>query len=445
VPDLSAASIAWVTVPLGLALIFLGVLDVFLTVLHVQVESPISNQLNRAFWRGLLAATRGLPERARGEVLGWGAPLMIGGILVFWSLLYIVGFALLYVPFIHDGAVFLLSDIVPSSPLLDALYFSAVSFLTIGYGDIVPLHPLARTLGVLQGAFGLVTLSLSVTYLLSIYPLISRKIGLAESLNQETAGRSDGIVLARRYVKAGRYEALAQRLSGINDELMAIGHAHGLYPVLYYVRPRDVHQSFVRVLAVLQGLVSTLRYGLDREAHADVAEDPRLLILEEGLLTTLHTLATSSHLAPEGATDEDAALARRDFAEMTDALRRAGLRAASPDDARAVEAHARFRAATDHYIRAYAKNAGYDLDAARAPYSRWERDAALVGRNEVQEGRVELSDAADGAGARPSRSTAPAVLASQPVDGPCDEADCRGEPGGDGADAPRDAPALAPR
>jgi hypothetical protein len=70
---------------------------------------------------------------------------------------------------------------------------------------------------------------------------------------------------------------------------------------------------------------------------------------------------------------------------MIEELRRHGLATVSPDDRRAMEAHARFRAATDHYVRAYAENAGYDLAAARARYSRWDRDTALVGRIEVDD------------------------------------------------------------
>ena len=145
---------------------------------------------------------------------------MIGGIVVFWSVLYVVGFALLYLPFVHNPAAFVISDVHQQSAFGDALYFSALSFFTLGYGEIVPLHPITRLLAVLQGGLGLTTLSLSVTYLLSVYPLIARKIGMAEALNFETGGRSDGVILAERYVRSDRYEALAQRLSGINDELL---------------------------------------------------------------------------------------------------------------------------------------------------------------------------------------------------------------------------------
>lgn len=374
----------WVGVPLGLLLISLAVLDIFLTVLHIQSESPISNWVNRRSWLVLVLVSRRLPERARNGVLGWGAPLMIGGIVVFWAILYVVGFALLYAPFIHDDTAFTRTDVDAQSVLGDALYFSGVSFLTIGYGEILPVHPITRLLAVLQGALGLITVSLSVTYLLSVYPLIARKMSLAETLNQESGGRSDAVVLARRYVRGSRFEALAQRLSGINDELVKIGQSHGLYPVLYFVRPHEVHRSFVRVLAIVQGLVATLRYGLDSNAYPDVVDDPRLLTLEEGLLSTLHMLASSSHLAPEGAQPEDGERACAHFRALTDALRQAGLAAASPDDEQAVARHARFRSATDHYIRAYARNSAYGLESVYASYSRWERDTALIGHVEIE-------------------------------------------------------------
>jgi hypothetical protein len=378
--------LTWISIPLGLACIFLAGLDVFLTVLHTQIESPISNYLNRRLWWLLIGVCDRLPDRPCAAILGWGAPLMIGGILVFWSCLYVVGFALVYLPFIHDPAVFWLSDIGPREPLYDALYFSAVSFLTTGYGDLLPIHPLARLSAVLQGALGLTTLSLSVTYLLSVYPLIARKIGMAQSLNQETGGRADAVVLAERYVRGGRFEALAQRLSGINDELLRLGQSHGLYPVLYYVRPREVHLSFVRVLAIVQGIVATLRYGLDPDTYPDVVSDPRLLILEEGLLSTLHALADSSHLAPQGITEDDIAAGHRDYLALTRALCERGIAAASPDDEEMRAAHARFRAATDHYIRAYAANSAYAIGAVFASYSRWDRDTALVGHADAPAG-----------------------------------------------------------
>lgn len=377
-------ALSWLSVPLGLALITVTLLDVFLTVLHVQVESPFSNSVHRGLWRFLLAGSRPLSPGLRDEVLAWGAPLMVGGIVAFWSTVYILGFALLYLPHIHDPAVFSVKEGASISPLGDALYFSAVSFFTIGYGDVVGTHSLARLLGVFEGASGLLTISLGVTYLLSVYPLISRKSALAVSLNQETAGRADGLAVAQRYVAAGRFDALGDRLRWLNDELLYLGQAHGFYPVLYYVRPRDVHASFVRILAIVQGLVATLRYGLDPVAHREVVSDPRLNILEEGLLYTLHALAESSHLAPHtGVPDE--AIFRAEFATLLEGLAWRGLTPLRIDDRAAAERYAQFRIATDRYINAYAQNVGYCLESVGAVYSRWARDSALVGHVDVEQ------------------------------------------------------------
>lgn len=357
-------------------------LDVFLTVLHVQVESPMSNWFNRRFWWALLSVAERLPGRARDDLLGWGAPLMIGGIIAVWAVSYVVGFGLVYLPFIYDPGVFSVDEGSTTTALSDALYFSAVSFFTLGYGDVTPVHPLARLLSLFEGASGLLTITLSATYLLSVYPLISRKAALAASLNLETGGRSDGVVVVQRYVAEGRFEALGERLRQVTDDLLNLEQSHTFYPVLYYVRPRQAYQSFARILAIVQGIVITLRYGLDPVVHRDVVTDPRLLVLEEGLLYTLHALAESSHLTPKGQHGEEQRAAAN-FIALIDALEAHGVTTVSRHDRAAAEAHTRFRWATDRYIRGYAETVGYEPPAVWATYDRWARNSALVGHADV--------------------------------------------------------------
>lgn len=41
-------------------------------------------------------------------------------------------------------------------PLGDSIYFAFVSGLTIGYGDLVPTHPLSRVLAIVVGGTGIV-------------------------------------------------------------------------------------------------------------------------------------------------------------------------------------------------------------------------------------------------------------------------------------------------
>ena len=277
-------AVSWLAAPVGVALVATGLVDMAATVLHTQIESPISNRLNRALWYAIRTGARVLPGSGRDRVLSWGLPVMVGSTIAFWVVCSVVGFAALYMPAIHDPARFAARDAAAASPAADALYFSAVTFFTLGYGDLVPVATLTRFLAVLEGALGLLTISLSVTYLLSVYPAIGRKIALAAALNQETAGRADGVALAARYAASGGTNALGERLRWLNGELLHLGQAHATYPLLFYARPRVAHESFVRILAMAQGVVATLRYALDPAAYPRIVGDPRLAILEEGLL-----------------------------------------------------------------------------------------------------------------------------------------------------------------
>jgi len=91
-----------------------------------------------------------------------------------------------------------------------------------------------------------------VTYLLSVYPMVTRKITVAAALNQDMAGRADGAAVAARYVATGKFDILGHRLHQLQGDLLALGQAHNSYPLLFYARPQQAHESFVRVLAMVQ-------------------------------------------------------------------------------------------------------------------------------------------------------------------------------------------------
>jgi len=299
----------WAAVPLGLLLVTASLMDVGLTVLHIQAESPVSNKLNRAAWQLLATLSRPFGRRVQGRVLAWGLPLLTATTIGFWVVLHIAGFGLIFSPFVgRDG--WFAGRFTETPGGFDAFYFSAVSFLTIGFGDLAPIHPLVRVLTVIEGAIGLLTISLSVTYLLSVYPMVTRKITVAAALNQDMAGRADGAAVAARYVATGKFDILGHRLHQLQGDLLALGQAHNSYPLLFYARPQQAHESFVRVLAMVQGLVSTLRYLLDPARYPDVVSDPRLGALEEALLYTLHGLGKSEHLARGNELDRARVLAQ---------------------------------------------------------------------------------------------------------------------------------------
>jgi hypothetical protein len=49
------------------------------------------------------------------------------------------------------------------------LYFSLVCITTMGYGDIVPVAPLARSLSVIEGVFGQLYLAVMIARLVGLH------------------------------------------------------------------------------------------------------------------------------------------------------------------------------------------------------------------------------------------------------------------------------------
>ncbi len=280
----------------GVLLVGLVFLDVFLTVLHPQAESPFSSRLQRALWRGLRGLSHALRGRARHRVLGQAVPLMIAALVTAWLGLLLVGFGLIYAAWIAQPGVLRVPDPATVPGWGDAFYFSGITLSTAGFGDEQPVHPLLRLVAVIESFSGVGVLSLSIAYVLEVYPVLQRKAVLAVLLNEETAGQVSGLPMLTRYLYPQNFEALADLLRTINLDLLFLAEAHRRLPVLHYVHPVEVERSFLRVLLVVRNLVAALHYGMAGGPGRAWSVDPRVLALEDSLFYTLHTLGSSLHL-----------------------------------------------------------------------------------------------------------------------------------------------------
>jgi signal transduction histidine kinase len=316
----------------GGGLIGLTLYDIVATVLHPQVQSPISNRFHRLGWQALcLVAGRLRSPGLRHALLGWGLPLLVAGLIALWVLLLLLGFALVYYPWIGDPAAFAAPPGTRGT-LLDALYFSGTSLTTVGYGDFQAIHGLLRALAIAEAASGFVVISLSVAYLLAVYPALARVQALAVALDAEVAGQPGALPLVRRYLaNEGGWEGeLATRLRELALALLDVTGVHETHPVLYYGHPRQPHHSFLRVLVTAQGLVGQCRYGLSPDRHGGVVRNPQVVLLEQSLLYALRRLSASLHIPEvrhEG-TAEGCAAIEADFARICRELHDLGLTSA---------------------------------------------------------------------------------------------------------------------
>lgn len=95
--------------------------------------------------------------------------------MIVYSIL-IIGFGLVYFILSFSGDVFIdqqKSDYASLNRLLTSIYFSGVTLLTIGYGDVSPVG-VVRFLAVIQAMLGYALPSLLVLRLLEMYQLLAR-------------------------------------------------------------------------------------------------------------------------------------------------------------------------------------------------------------------------------------------------------------------------------
>lgn len=363
---------------LGVVLISVTFFDVFITVLHPQAESPFSSRLQTSTWRVLRLVTRPLRGRWRHRVLGLAIPLLIVVLVGVWVTLMAVAFGLIYAAWIGVPGGFNIPEQGDAPGFADALYFSGVTLGTIGYGDFQPVHPLLRLASVVEGFTGVAVLSMSIAYVLEVYPVLQRKSVLAVLLNEETDGQVNGLPMLSRYLHTGNFEALASLLRMINLELLFLAEAHRRLPVLYYGHPTEPERSFLRVLLVVQNLVAALRYGTAAGVGRQWSQDPRVRDLEDSLFYALYTLGSSLHLTLKSrlVAEEFEAQAAIAFKQLCNDL--AALKLPTPSTTveaagglteyeRAYAGFRRFHIAGDTALVSYMLNSGYTYaEATRA-------------------------------------------------------------------------------
>ncbi len=119
---------------------------------------------------------RAIPwSKKREGLLGWFGPLSLLGLFASWSIGLIFGFALL--SWSAGSVMHGIAPIHVDGPLgfTSYLYWSGVTFFTLGYGDITPLSGLSRFLAVIESGLGFGFLALVISYMPVLYQAFSRR------------------------------------------------------------------------------------------------------------------------------------------------------------------------------------------------------------------------------------------------------------------------------
>lgn len=329
-----------VLVCLGAAAVVLALADVFYTVLfpasgHGPLREPLAKALRRLFG---LTRRLGRSQRRR-RLLAYAGPVQITVTLLVWFTLLLVGWAAVYRPALG-------TSIVASSGPTDvswatAVYYSGFALTTLGTGDVVANTASYRVLTIVESATGFATITLVISYFISVYSALTSRNAFAMALHQRSGGTGRGDRVVAALWREGD-AAAALHLAQMADGLRHISQTHRSYPVLRSFHYHHDYDALPRLLLTCLETSTLLRTTLDvgRAAPAGCGRTP----LTGVSVLEIHDAARAvrGQLVPEPRRPGPPAEQRRAWAahhrEMVAALEEAGVPVRTD------------RAATDEYV-----------------------------------------------------------------------------------------------
>lgn len=238
----------------------------------------MSRLLARSIWRIARASAFRLSRQQRHKRLNSVGPILMPALIGLYIILLIVGFALIYYPQMPENFT-LYADAI-SSRWIDSFYFSGITLTTLGYGDIVPKTNMMRVLVFVEAASGFGLISLSITYLLTVYGALERKRTAAVAFYHEAEGGADVAGFVANHLVAGKLPGLPASLRRAARDLQETLESHVEHPILHYFHPSQVYKSLPRVLFLSLEICAVIKSCIDSEEYDEIQERPEVRILE---------------------------------------------------------------------------------------------------------------------------------------------------------------------
>lgn len=246
----------WLLSAAGTAVVLFVLRDIFHTLWHPQGFGSLARMVVRLTWW----ISKVLTRRRGSELAG---PLSVLSTVAVWTLLNVIGWALIYLPWMPDGFYFGTSlEPVAASDELTSLYLSLVTLATLGFGDITPATPALRLIVPAQALVGFILLTAAISWMLQIYPALGRRRAIASELHVLSA--TDAVNL----VENGVPSVAAPLLQSLTRSLLSTTVDLTQYAESYYFWEREESQS----LAASLPLVVRLIEASERSPHSEVSQ-----------------------------------------------------------------------------------------------------------------------------------------------------------------------------
>ncbi|HVP21553.1 MAG TPA: potassium channel family protein [Anaerolineaceae bacterium] len=355
-----------IAVILGIVLIVLVGQDAFETIIlprRVTRRIRLAVLFYRVTYFGWNSIARRIRSGARREAfMGYMAPLSLLALLLFWAVLFVLGFGL-----ILWGLALPLNAPEQSLSFLSYLYLSATTFFTLGLGDITPVAGVGRWLVVSEVALGFIFLALMISYVPVLYQAFSRRELRITLLDARAGSPATAVELLRRNCAGKETEELSLLLHDWEVWSADILESHLSYPILAYYRSQHEQQSWVEALTLILDTCALILTTLDGFPVAPARFS--FAMARHAVVDLAQVLATSPQIAVNR-------LSSAEFTRLQEMLTGAGL---SIRKGTATEQElAELRATYEPFVSALAERLHVPLPPWIPPYDRlddWQTSA----------------------------------------------------------------------
>lgn len=273
---------------LGVLLLVSAVGDLLWTTLWVEGGAgPITTRVMKWMWQGF----RRVAE-PQSRALSLAGPVILVLTTLGWLMSMWAGWT-----FVFASVENPIIDTLNRRPITwsDRIYFTGYTVFTLGIGDYVPRDGAWQVITVLTTASGMLFVTLSVTYILSVLDAVTQKRSFANDVTG--LGMQSGTIVQRSW-DGEQFRGLDLPLNTITTQLNTLTANHKAYPILHYFYNPESKQAPTVSVAILDDALTLLQFGVQESKRPApvIVENARSSI--ETYLDTLEPMVQTTDQTP---------------------------------------------------------------------------------------------------------------------------------------------------